>query len=66
MNMLSNEKINFKSLEENTFKEMMKLGREIIQDELRMLDKLILDYRDKEMFVPKDFQETTRILNTFE
>ena len=40
MNMLSNEKINFKSLEENTFKEMMKLGRKIIQDELRMLDKL--------------------------
>lgn len=59
MNMLSNEKVNFKSLEENTFKEMMKLGREIIQDELRMLDKLILDYRDKEIFVPKDFQPTT-------
>ena len=59
MNMLSNEKINFKSLEEKTFKEMMKLGREIIQEELRMLDKLILDYRDKEIFVPKDFQETT-------
>lgn len=59
MNMLSNEKINFKSLEENTFKEMMKLGRKIIQDELRMLDKLILDYRDKEIFAPKDFQETT-------
>lgn len=59
MNMLSNEKINFKSLEEKTFKEMMKLGRRIIQDELRMLDKLILDYRDKEIFVPKDFQETT-------
>ena len=59
MDMLSNEKINFKSLEEKTFKEMMKLGREIIQDELRMLDKLILDYRDKEIFVPKDFQETT-------
>ena len=57
--MLSNEKINFKSLEENTFKEMMKLGREIIQEELRMLDKLILDYRDKEIFVPKDFQPTT-------
>lgn len=35
MNMLSNEKIKFKSLEENTFKEMMKLGREIIQDELK-------------------------------
>lgn len=59
MNMLSNEKINFKSLEENTFKEMMKLGRKIIQDELRMLDKLIKDYRDKEIFVTKDFQETT-------
>ena len=38
---------------------MMKLGREIIQEELRMLDKLILDYRDKEIFVPKDFQPTT-------
>lgn len=59
MNMLSNEKINFKSLEENIFKEMMKLGRTIIQDELRMLDKLILDYRDKEVFKPKDFQSTT-------
>ena len=59
MSMLSNEKINFKSLEEKTFKEMMKLGRKIIQDELRMLDKLILDYRDKEVFKPKDFQPTT-------
>ena len=59
MNMLSNEKVNFKSLEEKIFKEMMKLGREIIQEELRMLDKLILDYRDKEIFVPKDFQATT-------
>ena len=59
MDMLSNEKINFKSLEENTFKEMMKLGREIIQEELRTLDKLILDYRDKKVFEPKDFQPTT-------
>ena len=59
MDMLSNEKINFKSLEENTFKEMMKLGRKIIQDEIRMLDKLILNYRDKEIFKPKDFQPTT-------
>ncbi len=41
MNMLLNEKINFKSLEENTFKEMMKLGRKIIQDELRIRHKLI-------------------------
>ena len=59
MNMLSNEKINFKSLEENIFKKMIKLGRKIIQEDLRMLDKLILDYRDKEIFVPKDFQATT-------
>ena len=59
MNMLSNEKINFKSIEENTFKEMMKLGRKIIQDELRTLDKLIKDYRDKEVFKPKDIQPTT-------
>lgn len=59
MDMLSNEKVNFKRLEEKTFKEMMKLGRKIIQDELRKLDKLILDYRDKEVFKPKDFQSTT-------
>ena len=59
MKIITNEKINFKSLEEKTFKEMMKLGRKIIQDELRMLDKLILDYRDKEVFSPKDFQPTT-------
>lgn len=54
MKIISNEKINFKSLEENTFKEMMKLGRKIIQDKLRMLDKLIKDYRDKEIFESKD------------
>lgn len=59
MNMLSNEKINFKSLEENTFKEMMKLGRKLIQEELRLIDKLIKEYRDKEIFKPKDFQATT-------
>ena len=59
MDMLSNEKVNFKSLEEKTFKEMMKLGRKIIQDELRMLDKVILEYRDKQVFKPKDFQATT-------
>ena len=59
MNMLSNEKINFKSLEENTFKEMMKLGRKLIQEELRLIDKLIKDYRDKDIFKPKDFQATT-------
>lgn len=59
MDILSNEKVNFKSLEEKTFKEMMKLGRKIIQDELRMLDKVILEYRDKQVFKPKDFQATT-------
>ena len=34
MSILSNEKINFKSLEENTFKEMMKLSRDY-QDSLK-------------------------------
>jgi hypothetical protein len=57
--MLSNEKVNFNSLEENTFKEMMKLGREIIQDELRMIDNLIKKYRDTDTFKTKDFQPTT-------
>ena len=33
MDIVSKEKINFKSLEENTFKEMMQLGREIIQEQ---------------------------------
>ena len=58
MSMLSKEKINFKSLEEKTFKEMMKLGREIIQEELREIDNLILKYRDKDTFEPKDIQPT--------
>ena len=59
MDIVSNEKINFKSLEENTFKEMMQLGREIIQEQLRMLDKLIKEYRDTSVFIVKDFQPTT-------
>ena len=42
-----------------TFKEMMKLGREIIQEELREIDNLILKYRDKDTFEPKDIQPTT-------
>ena len=37
MNMLSNEKINFKSLEENTFKEMMELGRKTIPQYIHRL-----------------------------
>ena len=59
MNILSNEKINFNSLETNIYKEMMSLGRSIIQDELKMLDKLIKDFRDKEVFKAKDMQPTT-------
>ena len=46
MKMITNEKINFNSLEENTYKKMMELGRNIIQEDLRMLDKLIKDCRD--------------------
>ena len=59
MDIISNEKVNFKSLEENTFKEVMKLGREIIQEELRELDKLIKKYRDKTTFKIKDMRLTT-------
>ena len=59
MNMLSNEKINFNSLEEKVFKDMMQLGRETIQEQLRIIDKLIKDFRDKEVFKCKDMQPTT-------
>ena len=59
MKIITNEKINFNSLEENTYKKMMKLGREIIQEDLKMLDNLIKEYRDKEMFECKDIQPTT-------
>ena len=59
MKIITNEKINFNSLEENTYKKMMKLGREIIQEDLKMLDNLIKEYRDKEMYECKDIQPTT-------
>ena len=59
MKMISNEKVNFNSLEQNIYKKMMELGRKLIQDELRMIDKLIKDHRDIELFKPKDFQPTT-------
>ena len=59
MNMLSNEKINFNSLEEKVYKDVMKLGRETIQEQLRLLDKLIKDFRDKDVFKCKDMQPTT-------
>ena len=42
----------------NILKEMMKIGRELIQEELRIIDKLIKEYRDKEVFKVKDFQTT--------
>lgn len=59
MKMITNEKINFNSLEEKTYKKMMELGRKIIQEDLRMLDKLIKDCRDKSIFEAKDMQPTT-------
>lgn len=59
MDIVSNEKVNFNSLEENIYKKMMELGRKLIQDELRMIDKLIKEYRDKAVFKVKDVQTTT-------
>ena len=59
MDIVSNEKVNFNILEQNIYKKMMELGRMLIQDELRMIDKLILDNRDSDLFKPKDFQSTT-------
>ena len=59
MKMITNEKINFNSLEENIFKKMMELGRDLIKDELKLIDKLIKQYRDKETFKVKDIQITT-------
>lgn len=59
MDIVSNKKVNFNSLEENTYKKVMKLGREMIQEKLRMIDKLIKEYRDKTVFKVKDVQITT-------
>lgn len=58
MEIISNEKIKFNSLEENTFKSVMELGRKIIKDELKLIDNLIKKYRDKEIFQIKDSQKT--------
>ena len=58
MDIVSNEKMNFNSLEQNIYKKIMELGRKPIQDELRMIDKLIKDHRDTELFKPKEFQPT--------
>lgn len=59
MKMISNEKMNFNSLEENIYKKMMELGRDTLKDELRLIDNLIKQYRDKEIFKIKDSQKTT-------
>ena len=59
MDIVSNEKINFNSLEEKMYKKMMELGRNLIKDELKAIDKLIKQYRDKEVFKIKDSQKTT-------
>ena len=56
---ITNEKMNFNSLEENTYKKMMKLGRNLIKDELKLIDKLTKQYRDKKTFWIKDIQKTT-------
>ena len=59
MEIISNEKINFNSLEEKMYKKMMELGRNLIKDELKLMDKVIKQYRDKEVFKIKDSQKTT-------
>ena len=59
MKMITDKKMNFNSLEENTFKKVMELGRDLIRDELKLIDKLIKQYRDKEIFKIKDMQITT-------
>ena len=57
MNILSNQKNNFNSLEENTLKKVLELGREIIQEQLRTIDELILKYRDKDILYQKIFKQ---------
>ena len=59
MVIVSNEKMNFNSLEEKIYKKMMELGRNLIKDELKLIDKLIKQYRDKGVFKIKDSQKTT-------
>lgn len=58
MKMITNEKMNFNSLEENTYKKVMELGRNLIKEELQIIDKLVKQYRDKETFKIKDSQKT--------
>lgn len=58
MNIISEKIVKFNDLEEKIFKDMMKLGRECIVDELKLIDDLIKKYRDKSVFKVKDFQKT--------
>ena len=59
MKMITDEKVNFNSLEENTYKKVMELGRNLIKDDLKLIDKMIKQYRDKDTFKVKDIQKTT-------
>ncbi|MBP3831092.1 MAG: UPF0236 family protein [Clostridia bacterium] len=58
MNIIPEKIVKFKGLEEKIFKDVMKLGRELIADNLKLIDDLIKKYRDKSVFKVKDFQKT--------
>lgn len=58
MNIIPEKIVKFNDLEEKIFKDMMKLGRECIADDLKLIDDLIKEYRDKSIFKVKDFQKT--------
>lgn len=58
MNIIPEKIVKFNDLEEKIFKDMMKLGRECIVDDLKLIDDLIKEYRDKNIFKVKDFQKT--------
>ena len=58
MNIIPEKIVKFNDLEEKIFKDMMKLGRECMADDLKLIDDLIKKYRDKSIFKVKDFQKT--------
>ena len=58
MNIIPEKIVKFNGLEEKIFKDVMKLGRELISDDLKLIDDLIKKYRDKSVFKVKDFQKT--------
>lgn len=59
MEIVSNEKINLYILEEKMYKNMMELGINLIKDELKLIDNLIKECRDKELLKNKDTHKTT-------